>query len=330
MDTGTHFIMGLSLAGLAHIDPIVNQESTLSQAILIGTIIGSQAPDFDGITKIFTGSAGYIKHHRGITHSLPAIFLWPTLISLLILIYYPSPFLFHVWIWTFFAVLTHVVLDLLNTYGTQILYPFTRKRYSLNILNIFDPFLFTIHSISILIWSFNRHSFIYIFTIVYLITIFYCCIRAWIHIKTKIILQTNYNLIGKLSLFPSIRWGIWNIIEELPEQYNIGIIKEKNLLWIETKMKEPVYKSIEASKEDIKIMNLLQFTKYAYPERRKTSMGYDIIWIDLKYRFRNYFTLIVIVTLDDDYNILKSSFIWRDNNQIKRGFIPILKTYFIK
>ena len=82
MDTATHFVIGISIAGLAHINPSLSTEPTLSHVILIGTIVGSQAPDFDGVTRFFGGSSSYIKNHRGITHSLPAIFIWPSIISI--------------------------------------------------------------------------------------------------------------------------------------------------------------------------------------------------------------------------------------------------------
>ena len=94
MDTGTHFVFGISLAGLATISPTINTDPSLVQSILIGTIIGSQAPDFDGVTRFWGGTANYIKNHRGLTHSLLAILIWPTVITLFLLLYYPINYFF--------------------------------------------------------------------------------------------------------------------------------------------------------------------------------------------------------------------------------------------
>jgi len=111
MDTATHFVIGISLAGIAHIDPVMQNEA-LSQAVFLGSIIGSQAPDFDGVSRLFGGTAGYIKHHRGVSHSIPALFIWPTLITFFISLFYSSlTSLSNLWLWTFLAVFLNVLLD---------------------------------------------------------------------------------------------------------------------------------------------------------------------------------------------------------------------------
>ncbi len=52
----------------------------LATAVLLGTVIGSQAPDFDGLLRV-KSNALYVKNHRGITHSLPFLVIWTALIS---------------------------------------------------------------------------------------------------------------------------------------------------------------------------------------------------------------------------------------------------------
>ncbi|MGO4276683.1 metal-dependent hydrolase, partial [Paenibacillus sp. TAF58] len=81
MDTGSHLMFGVTLAGLACLEPAVAQEPALAHAILAGTLIGSHAPDFDTLARL-RGYANYVRVHRGITHSLPALFIWPVLLSL--------------------------------------------------------------------------------------------------------------------------------------------------------------------------------------------------------------------------------------------------------
>ena len=79
MDTGTHIVMGIALGGLAFADPVVANSTITTTAVIAGTIIGSQAPDIDTVLKL-RNNAVYIRHHRGITHSIPAVILWPLLI----------------------------------------------------------------------------------------------------------------------------------------------------------------------------------------------------------------------------------------------------------
>jgi len=72
--------MGIALGGLALADPVVANHSMTFTAVMAGTIIGSQAPDVDTVLKL-RNNAIYIRHHRGITHSLPAVAIWPILIT---------------------------------------------------------------------------------------------------------------------------------------------------------------------------------------------------------------------------------------------------------
>ena len=87
MDTGTHIVMGIALGGLALADPVVASSTLTTTAVIAGTIIGSQAPDIDTVLKL-RNNAVYIRHHRGITHSIPAVILWPILISGCIMAYH--------------------------------------------------------------------------------------------------------------------------------------------------------------------------------------------------------------------------------------------------
>src|SRR5690625_6219831 len=126
MDTGTHIAMGIALGGIATLDPAVQSDPTLFHAVLVGTIAGSHAPDFDTVLKL-KDNATYLRHHRGITHSLPAVVLWGVLISSIIYAFVPEVSYFHLWLWTFLAVIIHVLVDLFNAYVTQSFRPFTNK-----------------------------------------------------------------------------------------------------------------------------------------------------------------------------------------------------------
>lgn len=61
MDTGSHLLFGLTLAGLAYLDPVVSQSPEVAQAVMAGTLIGSYAPDFDTLIRL-NDSDGGKKH----------------------------------------------------------------------------------------------------------------------------------------------------------------------------------------------------------------------------------------------------------------------------
>ncbi|MFV9511390.1 metal-dependent hydrolase [Tepidibacillus sp. LV47] len=315
MDTGTHFVIGVSLAGFAHFDPVVQSQPLFAQAVLIGTIAGSQAPDLDGITRFFGGTANYIKHHRGISHSLPFLLIWPSLITFVIQFFYPNIPIPHLWLWTFLAVFLHVLLDILNAYGTQVLRPFSEKWIALNVMNIFDPILFLTHVIGIFLWIVGILQPTTIFLIVFLFTFAYISIRAIYHHILQKKIKLEKKLIGNVTILPTIYFSVWNLIEELPTKYRLGVLHRMEIKWVDEKIKIEDHPSIQAAKQDPKVKKFLYFTRYAYPMWNKTTYGYEVKWIDLRYRFQNHYPFLAIVLLDDSLQIIDSYVGWVYNQK---------------
>ena len=143
--------MGIALGGLATLDPTVSANTATMDAVMIGVMAGSLAPDLDTVLKL-RNNAQYIRNHRGITHSIPAVILWPLLIVLILSLLLPGANLLHLWMWTFAGVIIHVFVDIFNAYGTQALRPFTNKWIALGVINTFDYVIFSAHVLAILIW----------------------------------------------------------------------------------------------------------------------------------------------------------------------------------
>ncbi|MDF2963582.1 MAG: hydrolase, partial [Paenibacillus sp.] len=151
MDTASHLLIGLGLGAMAHMSPEIATNPTLGLAVIVGTVIASEAPDFDYLYQI-KGTASYLKNHRRWTHSVPAWFIWPSLITLgLSLIFQGLPWGL-LWLWCFAAVLIHVMTDMLNTFGAIALLPFSDKRLSIDVLQVFDPVLFAAQLLGIILW----------------------------------------------------------------------------------------------------------------------------------------------------------------------------------
>lgn len=95
----------------------------------------------DGDQFFASGGEDYLVNHRAITHSIvfapllaliPVILFWPLIKRL------GATRIFLV---SLGLTLTHVYLDWITSYGTQLLSPFTNARYSLSSVFIIDPFL---------------------------------------------------------------------------------------------------------------------------------------------------------------------------------------------
>ncbi|MBV9340429.1 MAG: metal-dependent hydrolase [Acidobacteria bacterium] len=153
MEPITHFLTGacLSRAGF-------NRKTALATATMT---LAAEAPDLD----VFWGFKGPVfgfAHHRGFTHS----FLGLVLIS-----FVATGFMYLVWrvrgrrtnvpnlplrwplllVYAYIAGLSHILLDFTNNYGVRPLWPFSEKWYSWDIVFIFEPALYIILILGLLL-----------------------------------------------------------------------------------------------------------------------------------------------------------------------------------
>lgn len=210
MDTTTHVVMGLGLGGLAMADPVLAQSPAATEAVMIGTLAGSLAPDFDTVFKM-KNNATYIRHHRGISHSIPAILIWSLFISAVILPFFPATAALHLWLWTMLAVFLHVFVDIFNAYGTQALRPFSDKWVRLGIINIFDPVIFGAHLVGIAIWILNLAAPEVTFACVYILLFFYYVWRVQRHHKVLQRIRQEVPAAQYINVSPHFRWSWWHI-----------------------------------------------------------------------------------------------------------------------
>jgi len=321
MDSGTHLVMGLGLAGLASIDPVVASDHTIYAAVLIGTVVGSQAPDFDGFLRL-KNNAVYIKNHRGMSHSLPAIAIWTVLITLLIQSFFSFSIpMLHLGGWVLLAVVLHVFVDLFNTYGTQAMRPFTEKWISWNIIHIFDPFIFTTHVIAILIWALQLADPVYIFPFLYGVLIVYYIWRTVAHrILTKRMreLDTDCHEGDRYILIPTVSIHEWNVVKKRADgSYLIGDFRRGQLRWVD-RAKGAEHPAIEASRNDPSIYAFLYFTSYACAEVKEHSWGYEVRWSDVRYRHRKQYPFVGVLLMDHDFKTLGSYVGWLSEDRLQK------------
>lgn len=107
------------------------------KSLIYGGLFGL-LPDMDIlISYISHNPLAEAIHHRGITHSLFFAPFVASIIGLAARQYYKQEFLpwFKLAFW---AIITHPLLDLFTTYGTQLLMPFSNNRFSLNAVPVVD------------------------------------------------------------------------------------------------------------------------------------------------------------------------------------------------
>ena len=138
MDTVTQALLGMAVG------QAVFGRRLRGQALLWGAV-GGALPDLDTLVAAPFGSFATLVHHRGISHSL---LFGPVVGSLLGYAFWRRRVRHPVqhserlidWmgLWVL-AIVTHPLLDLFTTYGTQLLTPLSNHRFAVNGIGILDP-----------------------------------------------------------------------------------------------------------------------------------------------------------------------------------------------
>lgn len=326
MDTGTHFVMGLGLFGLAQLDPAVAGNLATKHAVLLGTVIGSQTPDIDTLYRL-KGNPAYIRNHRGWTHSLPMWLVWPILLAIVLHFAFPGSNLLHLWLWCFIAVFIHVFIDLFNSYGTQALRPFTKKWIAWDVINIFDPFLFVVHMIGFVIWWIFPSYAGQTFATIYLLICIYLGWRTWVHHRWLSWLKKQVNAPGTYTVIPTARWGQWNCVYENVAEVRMGEIRGGKLLWTgQFTTRDLNHPATLHSKKAEAIDAFLSFTRHGYPQVIEHSFGYEVRWLDVRYHHKKHFPFIAVAILDTNYEVLHSFVGWMSEGQLEKKIYEIMAT----
>ncbi len=311
MDTGSHLLFGVTLAGLAYVDPAVAQHHSLAQAILIGTVIGSHAPDFDTLVRL-KGYSNYLKHHRGITHSIPALFIWPAIITLfLTMLTGFSTAIIHVYLWTLLAVVFHVFLDMLNSYGVQSLRPFSKKWIHLDILSIFDPFLALIHLSGAILWLGGGYDPADLFSAIYTITLIYIAVRSIAHYRCVQHVKRSLQQQGICHVLPSFHWFRWRFVMEGGDSFHTGRIVKKAVIVDDVFSKQERNTIIQASMGTDGVRAFLSFAQRIHVTYRVLQDGYEVRWSDVRFWYDHKLPFGVDVRLDSNLNVVNDSLGWR-------------------
>ena len=306
MDTSSHILIGFGLAALAQVDPVVSGSETLTQAVIIGSVIGSNAPDFDILYKL-KGSSSYCKNHRSYSHSLPILPLWALLILVVLMPIFPNISYFHLFFWIFLAVVIHVGTDLLNVHGTQVLLPFSRAWISFGTIPLLDPFITIVHLAGFFCLLFfepgNVFSLIYCLILIYiLIRVFY---RTWIYhqLKEHFLHATSITLIPKASILK------WDVLIETKEDFLFGAYLNNSLSIEHSIAKKTEFPDVlKNCPTHPTVSDFLSSTNYAFPFVEKRKDGYFVLWKDLRFRHKKFFPYFSIMFLSSDGRQIYSTF----------------------
>ena len=152
MDSLTQIVLGIATAEL------VAGKKLQNKTFLYGAILGT-IPDLDIVVGKFMSDVGGVAIHRGLSHSLLFFALISPVLGWAIAklehdkINFKSATSLAFW-----CLVTHVLLDLFTSWGTQILWPL-EHRFALKTIFVIDP-LYTIPLLIALIFVWKNKDFI--------------------------------------------------------------------------------------------------------------------------------------------------------------------------
>lgn len=298
MDPITHGIIGLGISGFAG-SPVV-----FSNPISLGCAIGAMAPDIDIIGKI-KGDYVYLKHHRGITHSIPVLLGLAGVITWGLSLFFQDFQFIQVFLWTFLGCLSHTLFDILNSYGAKLFMPFSRKKLMVGILMLYDPII----TILCFIMIFKKHKSIIFYIAITLCFILYLGIRWGMREYGRKMIKKCYGQ-GRINILPSlIAFHKWDFILDTDDYYIIGQVNMINQRIRERK------RFIKADDKFIEMFDKTRMGKYfkdftpIYHIMCIENMERVVLKsIDLRFFLRNDFMHHATVIYDREKNSIQSYF----------------------
>lgn len=155
MDTLTHMALG------ACIGQAIGYKKFGSKALLFGAVAAG-LPDIDVMWTPLTGEYGGWKYHRHVTHALWFAPIIGVLMGWGLWKHYAREFgrdVKDLWSWIAIMVVacfSHPILDFCTIYGTQLLAPFSDRRFEISSVSIIDPFYSMILIVGLLTVAFAK------------------------------------------------------------------------------------------------------------------------------------------------------------------------------
>lgn len=142
MENIAHALCGAAIADAAF-------EKRLSRPVALTTsVIAANFPDIDLALYPIAGADHYMMWHRGITHSLAAAAVVPIVLALVIWLVTRRRADFKaLWLLATLGYLSHLAMDVITSWGTMLLLPFSDARFSTHWVFVADLFFWVILSL---------------------------------------------------------------------------------------------------------------------------------------------------------------------------------------
>lgn len=298
MDPVTHAIIGISVA------KITGNHLSLSDAASMALVVGAVFPDIDILLQKW-GDQVYLKHHRGATHSFPGMVASSVLISVALCFLYKESRFSGLFLWALLGCFSHVFFDIFNAYGAKLLWPFSKKKFSIGLMILFDPVL----GIILLGYIFYPGKISNLFLVLFSAYFF---LRGWMREHVRWILKRKCgNDFKKINVLPSMM-GLfrWHFILETEE---CNVIGEINTFNRDIKMMQKLYKLKDESVIEKALLSplgsfFMDFTPLYHIGVETIGEIKRYTFVDMRYYYKDNFLHHAFLEMDESDEVVKSTF----------------------
>ncbi|PMP71803.1 MAG: hypothetical protein C0186_02900 [Thermodesulfovibrio aggregans] len=272
MDPVTHTLSGF----------VLGKTLSKNRLILAIILVSSLMPDIDILTRLYSKEL-FLMYHRGITHGIGALFLFPLLPGI---IFRKKLGFLKAYCCSFIAYALHLFLDLTNQYGTKIFSPFDWNSYNLSLTFIIDPYVLIplLLAVFLSIKFKKQAKFLYIFSLafiaLYIATKAYLKAEAIDFLKQKIEAH-QYRVYPLPNDF--LRW--WFVARHSDEYITGFVDLFTKRVYGDEKYKIKNDPAIIKSKEAEAVRALLSFAKHPMAEIKHEGDVTVVVWKELSYGF---------------------------------------------
>jgi inner membrane protein len=272
-------------------------------------VIAANLPDIDIVTS-FWGTAAYLDHHRGITHSLVGI---PFLALLLTFaMYFFSGNFGKTYAIALIAMATHPALDFLNSYGYRPFLPWSGKWYYGDLLFIIDPYIDVALLVGILLgWKWPEWKRAGAFISLGLATLY---IGAKLQLHSTAVgwvqNQSFGQIADKWAVLPQVNPLMWDVIAQSKNEsirLPIRVLPHPaSSDDVAPSIKsDPPSEITERAAEARSAAVLLSFARFPITKMQRLPSGYRVTFIDFSfYRETTNTALAADVTLDQSLRVV--------------------------
>lgn len=297
MDPITHAVIGMAASKIA------GHAIDISEPATVAIVIGSVIPDIDIVMQKW-GDYAYLKNHRGVTHSILGLLGFSMLITVILAMFFPESKVYSLFIWSMMGCLSHTFFDIFNPYGAKILWPFSKRKFSLSLLIVFDPVFLGL----LLAYIFSDGKVQYMFLVMFAV---YVVLRAVMRMLIGYQLKRTFgHECENISILPSMTGLLrWHFILE---KKKCKVIGEKSIFKRNINIIRTLHKLHDNTIDSILCSSIGSFFREFTPLFHIACENADgvtkYIFTDLRYYIRNNFLHHAVLEVDQNNTVIRQTF----------------------